>query len=83
MLGVRLPEELNRRLSTLASQTKRSKSFYVKEALEEYLDEHESIYKAVAEYEEQKKKGTLVTYSLENVMKENGITHEDLAAADI
>ena len=41
------------------------------------------MWQAVAEYEAQKKNGTLVTYSLENVMKENGITHEDLATADI
>ncbi len=83
MLGVRLPEDLDRRLSALALQTKRPKSFYVKEAIAEYLDEHESIYQAVAEYEAQRRNGTLKLHSFEDVMKENGITHDDLDAANI
>ena len=33
MLGVRLPEDLDRRLSSLAMETKHPKSFYVKEAI--------------------------------------------------
>ena len=69
MLGVRLPEDLDRRLSNLALQTKRPKSFCVKEAIAEYLDEHESIYQAIAEYEAEKKAGTLKTYSLDEMKK--------------
>jgi RHH-type rel operon transcriptional repressor/antitoxin RelB len=69
MVGVRLPEELDRRLSALALKTKRPKSFYVKEAIAEYLDEYEGVYEAVAEYEEQKRNGTLVTYTLEEMKK--------------
>ena len=69
MLGVRLPEDLDRRLSALALQTKRPKSFYVKEAIAEYLDEHESIYQAIADYEKEKKAGTLKTYTLEEMKK--------------
>ena len=38
MLGVRLPEDLDRRLSELAAETKRPKSYYVKEAILEYLN---------------------------------------------
>ncbi len=83
MLGVRLPEELDKRLSSLALKTKRPKSFYVKEAIAEYLDEHESVYQAIAEYEAKKKSGTLRTYSLEEIMKINGITDEDLDNTDI
>ena len=78
MLGVRLPEDLDRRLSELAAETKRSKSYYVKEAIIEYLDIHESTYKAVIKYEKEKKAGTLKTYSLEEIMKRNGLTDEDL-----
>jgi predicted DNA-binding protein len=37
MASVRLPEHLERKLAALATRTKRSKSFYVKEALEQYL----------------------------------------------
>jgi len=82
MLGVRLSEDLDRRLSVLALKTKRPKSFFVKEALIEYLDEYESIYESVAQYEEQKKKGALKLYTLEDVIQENGISDEELAAAD-
>lgn len=73
MLGVRLPEGLDRRLSGLALKTKRPKSFYVKEALSKYLDEYESVFEAVVQYEEQKKKGTLVTYTLEEIEKRHGL----------
>jgi len=41
MLSVKLPEELESRLNNLASRTKRSKSFYMREALERYLEEYE------------------------------------------
>jgi RHH-type rel operon transcriptional repressor/antitoxin RelB len=67
MLGVRLPETLDRRLGLLAQKTHRPKSFYVKEALEAYLDANEEVFAAVADYEEQVRNGTLVTYSLEEI----------------
>jgi len=41
MLAVRLPENLEERLSHLAEQTHRSKSYYVKQALQDFLDEQE------------------------------------------
>jgi len=41
MLSVKLPEELESRLNNLAAKTKRSKSFYMREALERYLEEYE------------------------------------------
>ena len=41
MLSVKLPEELENRLNNLAAKTKRSKSFYMREALERYLEEYE------------------------------------------
>lgn len=43
-LTVRLPEDLDRRLSELAEKTGRTKTYYVKEALEEKLDELEDLY---------------------------------------
>ena len=73
MLGVRLPEDLDRRLSELASETKRPKSYYVKEAILEYLDVHESTYKAIAEYEKEKKSGKLKTYTLDEMKKMHGL----------
>lgn len=42
MLGVRLDEQLDKRLAALAKKTKRSKSYIAKEALERYLEQEES-----------------------------------------
>lgn len=47
MLTVRLPKDLEKKLERLASITKRSKSFFVKEALEHQLDELEDLYIAI------------------------------------
>ena len=83
MLGVRLPEDLDRRLASLALETNRPKSYYVNEAILEYLDVHESTYKAIAEYERQKKAGKLKTYTLEEIMERNNITDEDLETINV
>ena len=48
MLGVRLDEQLDERLSALAEKTNRSKSYLAKEALRRYIDQEES-----KEYEKQ------------------------------
>ena len=42
MLGVRLDEQLEKRLSALAEKTKRSKSYLAKEALKRYIEEEEA-----------------------------------------
>lgn len=41
MLALRLTETLDDRLTNLSEQTHRSNSFYVKQAIQEHLDEHE------------------------------------------
>lgn len=69
MLGVRLSEDLSNRLSLLAASTHRPKSFYVKEALEHYLDANEELYKTISTYEEQKKNGTLQLITLDEIKK--------------
>ena len=51
MLTIRLPEEMEARLSVLADTTKRSKSFYVREALERSLEDIEDAYLAEAALE--------------------------------
>lgn len=51
MLTIRLPENTERRLNSLASATKRSKSYYVREALERFLDDLEDAYPAETAYE--------------------------------
>lgn len=49
---VRFPEDLDKRLDNLARITKRTKSYFIREALEKYIDELEDIYLAETEYEE-------------------------------
>ncbi len=44
MLSVRLNEEMQSKLDGLAEATKRPKSFFVKEALENYLDDMVDYY---------------------------------------
>jgi len=44
MLSVRLNEEMQSKLDGLSSATKRPKSFFVKEALENYLDDMVDYY---------------------------------------
>ena len=44
MLTIRLPESTEERISRLAKETGRTKSFYVKEALKNYLEDLEDIY---------------------------------------
>ncbi|MGH8750302.1 MAG: type II toxin-antitoxin system RelB family antitoxin [Burkholderiales bacterium] len=46
MLALRLPEEIEKRLALLAKKTGRTKTFYVREALLEYLEDLEDYYLA-------------------------------------
>jgi predicted DNA-binding protein len=46
MLGIRLEPELETRLEQLAKQTGRTKSYYAREAIKEYLDAHVSTDEA-------------------------------------
>jgi RHH-type transcriptional regulator, rel operon repressor / antitoxin RelB len=47
MTSVRLPANIENRLSDLCQLTKRSKSFYIKEAIEQYLEDMEDTYIAL------------------------------------
>ena len=46
--SVRIPEELAKRLEAVAKAAKRSKSSFILEALERYLDEREDLEIALA-----------------------------------
>ena len=46
MLAIRLPESIEKRLEKLAKRTGRTKSFYVREAILQHLEELEDIYLA-------------------------------------
>jgi len=47
MLTLKLPLDLETRLNNLAEKTHRPKSFYMREALTEYLEEHEDSFLAL------------------------------------
>jgi RHH-type rel operon transcriptional repressor/antitoxin RelB len=59
MLAVRLPGQLEKRLSDLSALTERPKSYYVKQALEEYLSTHEEYFHAIARLEKRNPRLTL------------------------
>lgn len=51
MLAVRLPGNLKLKLSALTEETHRSKSYYVRQALEDFFSDHEDYLHAVARLE--------------------------------
>ena len=46
MLAIRLPQSIEKRLEKLARRTGRTKTFYVREAILEHLDDLEEVYLA-------------------------------------
>ncbi len=52
--SVRLDDETERRLGELARRTGRTKTWYIREAIKEYLDEWDEYYLALSQLEEQK-----------------------------
>ena len=59
MLAIRLPKDIENRLTDLASKTGRTKTFYAKEAILEHLDEIEDKYLAINRIENPSKRWTL------------------------
>jgi len=55
--AVRLREDLEKRLSSLAKKTHRSKSFYIQRAIEEFLEEQEDYLLAISRLETYEKGG--------------------------
>lgn len=49
--AIRLPDEMHERLNRLSQETARPKAFYIKAALDEYLDDIEDAYLAEATLE--------------------------------
>lgn len=70
--SIRLPHQIEKRLENLAAKTGRSKSFYVKEAIIEHLDEIEDIYLAEKRLEDIRA-GRTKTIPLQKVMKRYGM----------
>ena len=48
MLGIRLELELEKKLESLAKETGRSKSYYAREAIRQYLEDREDYLKGIA-----------------------------------
>ncbi|MDE7055659.1 MAG: TraY domain-containing protein [Lactobacillus sp.] len=72
MLSIRLPKEMEQRLTVLANATQRPKSFYVREALERSLEDIEDVYLAETAYERFKTSGD-EAIPLKEVMSEYGL----------
>jgi RHH-type rel operon transcriptional repressor/antitoxin RelB len=51
MLGIRLEPELEKRLASLARKTGRSKSYYAREAIRQYLEDREDYLRGIAALE--------------------------------
>jgi RHH-type rel operon transcriptional repressor/antitoxin RelB len=69
---VRLPEELAARLAILARATKRTKSYFIREALERCIEDLEDAYLAETAYEEFLKSGEQ-SISIEEVERRLGL----------
>lgn len=54
-LAIRLPDEMHERLNRLSEETARPKAFYIKAALDEYLNDIEDAYLAEATLERVKR----------------------------
>lgn len=59
MLAIRLPEDVENRLTQLATKTGRTKTFYAKEAILEHLDDMEDKYLAINRLENPSKRWSL------------------------
>ena len=59
MVAVRLPQEMEKRLNVLSRKTGRTKSFYIRQALEEHLEEMEDVYLAENRFKTLEKTVTL------------------------
>ncbi|HEY8991471.1 MAG TPA: DUF6290 family protein [Luteolibacter sp.] len=68
MLAIRLAPEIEKRLEALAQKTGRTKTFYVREAILEHLEDLEDIYLATQRLQRPAK-----TYSAEDVKHELGL----------
>ena len=71
MLALRLPPEIEQRLEALAKKTGRSKSYYAKRAIVEFIEDQEDYLLALAALERLERGET--TISLEELEKRLGL----------
>jgi RHH-type transcriptional regulator, rel operon repressor / antitoxin RelB len=72
MIAVRVPKEIEDRLDRIAKLTGRTKTFYVREAILEHLDELEDVYVA-EKVLENVRSGKEETVLLDDLLKEYGV----------
>jgi RHH-type rel operon transcriptional repressor/antitoxin RelB len=72
MLAIRLPRSIEKRLEKLARRTGRTKSFYVREAILEHLEDLEDLYLAEGALESIQR-GEERAIPLEDVLKRHGL----------
>src|SRR5216684_6492644 len=72
MLAIRLPESIEKRLEKLAQRTGRTKTYYVREAILQHLDDLEDMYLAERVLD-RIRDGEENTVPLEDVMKRHGL----------
>lgn len=65
MIAIRLPDEIEKRLDALAKKTGRTKTYYVREAVIDHIEELEDIYLSLARLEKPAKR-----WSLDDLEKE-------------
>lgn len=70
--AIRLPDETYERLQALAARTGRTATFYIRQAIEEHLDDLEDIYLAERALE-RLERGETTTRPLKEVMAELGL----------
>jgi RHH-type rel operon transcriptional repressor/antitoxin RelB len=78
MLAVRLPEDLEKRLEALAKRTGRTKSYYVREAIVEHLDDLEDLYLAEARLQALRR-GDDLAVPIDELMQRHGAAGHDVA----
>lgn len=74
-IAVRLSENLEKRLNDLAKETHRTKTYYIQQAVEDFLEEYEDYYLATYCWEEFQKNGKK-GISLEEIERKMGIESE-------
>ena len=71
-VSLRLPAEIETRLETLARRTGRTKSFYIREAILEHLDDLEDLYLAERRLQDVLS-GRSETMPLDELLKRHGL----------
>lgn len=70
-ITVKIPDDMAKFLDKLAKEEERSRSYYVRKAIAQYLEDAADIMAAKRALAEHKKNPK--TYTLEQVMRENGL----------